>query len=90
MRKEYDFTNAERGKFYRPKKIQKTLRLDEDIIEYFQKLSEKKKMGYQTLINAALRDSISHPEGTVDTTLLRKELKSTIKSVLVEAQIIKA
>ena len=88
MRKEYDFSNAVRGKFYHPNKIQKTIRLDEDIIAYFKEMSEKKKIGYQTLINSALRDSIEHPAGMVDKKLLHKELKSTIKEVLKEVHLV--
>ena len=88
MRKEYDFSDAVRGKFYRPNKIQKTIRLDEDIIEYFKEMADKKKIGYQTLINSALRDSIEHPAGVIDKKLLHKELKSTMKQVLKEAHFV--
>jgi uncharacterized protein (DUF4415 family) len=55
MKKEYDFSNAIRGRFYKPKKIQKTLRLDEDILMYFQRAAAVRKIGHQTLINEALR-----------------------------------
>lgn len=87
MRKEYDFSKGVRGKFFRPKKVQKTIRLDEDVIEYYQKLAETKHTGYQTLINSALRDSIEHPDGTIDTKTLRKELRTVVKSVLKEINI---
>ncbi len=32
MKKEYDFSAGERGKFFRENKVQKTLRLDADIL----------------------------------------------------------
>lgn len=48
-----DWSNAVRGKFYRPVKQQVTLRLDADLIHWF-KTSEGGR-GYQTRINAALR-----------------------------------
>ena len=32
MKKEYDFSKGIRGKFYRSNKVQKTIRLDQDII----------------------------------------------------------
>jgi len=88
MRKEYDFSNAVRGKFYRPNKVQKTIRLDEDIVEYFKEKADKQKTGYQTLINSALRESIEHPSGIVDKKLLHSELKSTMKEVLKEAHLV--
>ena len=37
------------------KKVQETLRWDEDIVEYFQRLAERTGIPYQTLINMSLR-----------------------------------
>lgn len=64
MKKEYDFSKGIRGRFFKPHKIQKTIRLDEDTIIYFQKLTAIKKNGYQTLINEALRKVINHNLGS--------------------------
>lgn len=50
-----DWSNAERGKFYRPVKQQVTLRLDADVLHWFK---SKGGRGYQTRINAALRRAI--------------------------------
>ncbi len=59
---EIDFSDGIRGKFYQPKKIPTSMRLDDDIIKYFKLASIDKKQGYQTLINTALREYISkHP-----------------------------
>ena len=55
MKKEYNFKNAIRGKFYRPKKVQKTLRIDKDILDFYQELANKEGIPYQTLINLTLR-----------------------------------
>jgi len=49
-----DWSNAVRGKFYRPVKQQLTLRLDADIVHWF-KTHPGDGRGYQTKINAALR-----------------------------------
>lgn len=46
-----DFSNAERGKFYRPVKAQVTTKLDADVIDWL-KAGGK---GYQTRMNAILR-----------------------------------
>ena len=54
----YDFSDGIRGRFYKPKKIPTTLRLDNDIILYFKKLASEKKVPYQTLINALLRKEL--------------------------------
>ena len=58
MKDEYDFTDAVRGRFYEPKKIPVSLRLDNDIVLFFKKLASEKKVPYQTLINALLRKEL--------------------------------
>ena len=54
MKKEYSFKNAVRGKFYRSKKIQKTLRIDSDILDFYQELAKKEGIPYQTLASSVL------------------------------------
>jgi predicted DNA binding CopG/RHH family protein len=58
MQDEYDFSDGIRGRFYKPKKIPTTLRLDDDIILYFKKKASEEKVPYQTLINAFLRKGL--------------------------------
>lgn len=58
MKDEYDFSGGVRGRFYKPKKIPTTLRLDDDIILYFKKRASEEKVPYQTLINAFLRKEL--------------------------------
>ena len=55
MLEEYDFSDGVRGRFYEPKKIPVSLRLDNDIVLFFKKLASEQKVPYQTLINALLR-----------------------------------
>ena len=47
-----DGSNAVRGKYYRPVKKPYSLRLDEDVVAWF----KARGAGYQTRINAALRE----------------------------------
>ncbi len=61
MRKEYDFSKAKRGPVLKPPpgKTRITIRLDEDILEWFRDQVHASGGGnYQTLINAALREYI--------------------------------
>ena len=58
MRDEYDFSKGVRGRFYQPKKKTTTIRLDDDLILYFKKKASEEKIGYQTLVNAALREYV--------------------------------
>jgi uncharacterized protein (DUF4415 family) len=46
-----DWSGATRGRFYRPMKKLKSLRVDEDVLAYFQAQGP----GYQTRINRVLR-----------------------------------
>ncbi|MBC7634835.1 MAG: BrnA antitoxin family protein [Acetobacteraceae bacterium] len=46
-----DWADAVRGKFYRPTKTLKSLRVDSDVLAYFQSQGK----GYQTRINQILR-----------------------------------
>ena len=50
-----DWSNAVRGRFYRPVKRQITLRIDSDILAHFQRGGP----GYQTRINEALRKLVN-------------------------------
>lgn len=55
MKEEYDFTGGIRGRFYTPKKVSTTIRLDDDVLLYLKKVARMKKIGYQTLLNSILR-----------------------------------
>ncbi|MFW5751750.1 MAG: BrnA antitoxin family protein [bacterium] len=56
MRKEYDFSNSKKNPYARKLKKQITIRIDEDTIEYFKKLSEETGIPYQNLMNLYLSD----------------------------------
>jgi predicted DNA binding CopG/RHH family protein len=56
MKKNYDFSNARRNPYASRLKRQVTIRLDDQTIAYFKKLSSECGIPYQTLINLYLRD----------------------------------
>jgi uncharacterized protein (DUF4415 family) len=56
MRKEYDFTKAQKNPYARRLKRQVTLRMDEDTVKYFKDLAQEIGVPYQTLINLYLRE----------------------------------
>lgn len=60
MKEEYDFSKGIRGRFYEPTKKSTTIRLDDDVILFFKKKASEEKIGYQTLMNAALREYIKN------------------------------
>ena len=55
---DYDFSDGVRGRFYEPKKIPVSLRLDNDTVLFFKKMASEQKVPYQTLINALLRKKL--------------------------------
>ncbi len=81
MRKEYDFSKAKRGPAVPVPsgKTRITIRLDDDIVEWFKTQVEAAGGGnYQSLINAALREHMRRVDEPLEKTLrrvLREELK---------------
>lgn len=81
MKKEYDFSKGKRGPVLPipPSKTRITIRLDEDVIEWFKQQVEAAGGGsYQALINQALRDQIERTEEPLEETLrrvVREELR---------------
>ena len=81
MRREYDFSKGKRGPVIAPdpSKVRITIRLDEDVIDWFREQVNAAGGGnYQSLINKALREYIEHRTETLEKTLrriIREELK---------------
>lgn len=59
MKEEYDFSNAEQGKFYVPvEDIEFPIYLDKDIVQYLNKKCLTKQENLQLLVNDLLRKDI--------------------------------
>ena len=59
MRKEYDFTKGERGKFYRPDiKLNIPIYLDEEVSDFVEKIAKKKGTDRSAVVNELLRGDI--------------------------------
>ena len=66
MKKEYDFSKAEKGKFYVPiEKIKIPIYLDKKVQSHYLKLTHGKKIDLQTLINQALKKQMSSEKKVV-------------------------
>jgi BrnA antitoxin of type II toxin-antitoxin system len=59
MRKEYDFSGGKRGAVV-PSigKTRITIMLDNDVVEHFRERADSTGAGYQTMINAALKNAV--------------------------------
>ena len=56
MRQEYDFSKSVKNPYTKRLKKQVTIRLEDEIIEYFKALARETDIPYQKLINLFLRD----------------------------------
>ena len=86
MRKEYDFSKAQRAKDVpHLAKLQSegkgktriTIMLDNEVIKNFRSRAEKEGLGYQTLINQALKENNG---STLNEETLRKIIREELKS----------
>ena len=60
MKEEYDFSNAQRGRFYRPgAQLNIPVYLDQDIESWFAEKAKAKGVNLQSLVNDLLRKDIS-------------------------------
>ena len=63
MKKEYDFSKGERGKFYRPgMKLNIPIYLDEEVSVFVQKIALKKRIDRSSVVNELLRGDIKIAE----------------------------
>jgi len=59
MKKEYDFSKAVQGKFYRlPKELEIPVYLDNKVKEFFLRRAGNKKNGLENVVNKVLRKEI--------------------------------
>ncbi len=59
MKNEYDFTDAEQGKFYRPiEELDIPIYLDNDIYKNFLKKIKDKKFSLSEIINSLIKQNI--------------------------------
>jgi uncharacterized protein (DUF4415 family) len=82
IRKEYDFSKANRGAVVQGDsvKLPITIRLDGAVIDYFRDKAEKTEQGYQTLINEALKEYIQGAR--IETLLLSDEFTEKLSRSL--------
>jgi uncharacterized protein (DUF4415 family) len=78
MKHQYDFSKGKRGRVRPPEsepegKVRITIRLDEDLVDRFLQLAEQGggSVGYQTLINSALREYLDGRAPKLEDTLRR-------------------
>ncbi len=65
MRKEYDFSKAERGKFFQKKvKFNLPVYLEDEVFSYIEGIAKKRKTDISSIVNQLLRSDIQLIEST--------------------------
>jgi uncharacterized protein (DUF4415 family) len=83
MKPNYDLSKARRGAVIPPSgnKVRITIRLDRDILQWFKSRVEKAGEGnYQTLLNNALREYITHRNEPIEK-ILRRVVREELTAV---------
>jgi hypothetical protein len=63
MKKEYDFSKGERGKFYRPEmKLNIPIYLEEEVSVFIEKIASKRGIDRSSVVNDLLRGDIKLAE----------------------------
>ena len=77
MRKEYDFSEGDRGAVTTAAKTRITIYLDNEILTAFRARSAREGKGYQTLINDTLRAAILE-EPSMDAKTIRRIIREEL------------
>jgi hypothetical protein len=68
MKKEYDFSKAERGKFYHPDaELQIPVYLDADVATFLKRIATRRGIGLEKLVNDWIRKDIGLLEAVIGT-----------------------
>ena len=63
MKKEYDFSKGERGKFYRPDvKLNLPVYLEEEVFTFVQRIAKRRKTDLSSVVNELLRSDMQLAE----------------------------
>jgi len=80
MKTEHDFSRGRRGAVIRPRgKTRITIYLEDDVLERFRERADRAGLGYQTLIDHALRDHLGEAEPPVNEETLRRILREELQ-----------
>jgi len=62
MKAEYDFSKGERGAVIpQTRKTRLTISIDDEILEAFREMADNAGIGYQSMMNQALREYLAKP-----------------------------
>jgi uncharacterized protein (DUF4415 family) len=79
MKKQYDFSKGRRGAVVKPKgKTRITIYIDDDVLEEFRERADEAGAGYQTMMNAVLRQHLGKSTHPLDEKTLRRVIREEL------------
>ena len=80
MKEEYDFRQGKRGAVIpQPGKTRITIYIDNDVLDAFRTRAENSGIGYQTIINQALREYLDNSSTLLDELTLRRVIREELQ-----------
>jgi uncharacterized protein (DUF4415 family) len=80
MKEEYDFRQGKRGAVIpQPGKTRITIYIDNDVLDAFRTRAENSGIGYQTIMNQALREYLDKSNTLLDELTLRRVIREELQ-----------
>jgi uncharacterized protein (DUF4415 family) len=80
MKEEYDFRQGKRGAVMpQPGKTRITIYIDNDVLDAFRTRAENSGIGYQTMMNQALREYLDKSSTLLDELTLRRVIREELQ-----------
>lgn len=80
MKEEYDFRQGKRGAVIpQPGKTRITIYIDNDVLDSFRTRAENSGIGYQTIMNQALREYLDKSNTPLDELTLRRVIREELQ-----------
>ncbi|HEY7708845.1 MAG TPA: BrnA antitoxin family protein [Candidatus Entotheonella sp.] len=80
MKEEYDFRQGKRGSVIpQPGKTRITIYIDNDVLDSFRTRAENSGIGYQTIMNQALREYLDKSNTPLDELTLRRVIREELQ-----------
>ena len=83
MKAEYDFSEAKRGSVISQiGKTRITIYIDDDVLKTFRERGDSSGKGYQTMMNAALREYLEKVKQPLDEETLRRVIQEELRALI--------
>ncbi len=81
MKAEYDFSKGKRGALIKQKgKTRITIYIDDEVLDEFRSRAEQAGIGYQTMMNEALKTFLGKNEKPITEAVLRKVIREELSA----------